>query len=111
MHPATLNIKRLCAHTIVQDFSFGVKVRKVVTHLNVCVHGIVDGAKATIDTTARALSGEEVEIFVLIDRVQAFAHRLTTKFVLCAKAVVGLTAKPDDAVPLPFLLEESPCSH
>ena len=101
------NIQRLCAHTIVQDFSFGVKVRKAVTHLIVRVHGIVDGAKATIDTTAWALSEEDVEIFVFVNGIQAFAHPFATKFVLCAKAVVGLTAKSNDAVPLPFLLEES----
>ena len=70
-------------------------------------HGIVDGAKATTDAATRALSEEDLQIFVFDDGVQAFVHPFATKLVLSPKAVVGLTAKSDDAIPFPFLLEES----
>ena len=73
-HPATFKYPKV----VFSHHRPGLNVRKPVAHLIVRAHGIVDGAKATTDTTARLLSEEDVEIFVLIDRVQAFAHPLTT---------------------------------
>ena len=106
-HPATLNVQRFGAYTVVQHFSFGIKVRKAVAHLIVCVHGIVDSAEPAIDAATWALSEEDLQIFVFVDGVQAFVHPFATKLVLSLKAVVGLTAKSDHSIPFPFLLEES----
>ena len=108
--PCNFQISKGCVLTPRPGFYILGKGMKSCLTLDRRVHGIVDSAKATIDTTAQVLSEEDVEIFVLIDRVQAFAHPLTAKLVLTPKAVVGLTTKSDDAVPLLFLLEESRCS-
>ena len=59
-----------------------------------------------IDAAAWTLPLEDLEVLVLIDRVQLFIDPFTAELVLRPKAIVGLAAKTDHSLSLPFFFKQ-----
>ena len=74
------------------------------------MHAVLPHPKAAVDPLHGLLCLECIQVPPLADVVGPFVDPLTACLILVSEAVISLTAKGDDAVPLPLNFEEAGCT-
>ena len=90
-----------------QNFAFGIKIRKSIAHLRKSVHGIIYHTKTAINPTTILFGEQHIKIFFFVDLVRFLVDSLTTKLIFRPETIISLTAQPNDPFSLPLDFEKT----